>query len=149
MKTRTTILSGVLALALIMLAAQVSVLAGETSVEGGPNGHALQVYLLKKTFDICDQDGKGYFSGNDNMPGGSVPPSGQQFGCVDYENDRFNEYLFTGEQIGILVAVRSVNGAEHIVKADLALDGELKVKCNDITNDVTGIGATASLPGGW
>jgi hypothetical protein len=107
-----------------------------------PIDDAPQVYMLKKTFDICDQyiDGQGpddgAISGNDPLPGGSVPPSGitgegeSQSGCVDVMGDRLNEYLFTGEQMAILVAVRDLNGGEDITKADLYVDGVERVKCN-------------------
>jgi hypothetical protein len=112
-----------------------TVFAGETDIGGGPEQEYPQVYLLKKVFDICDQNGA-YKSGSDPLPGGSVPPSGQQYGCVDYIGDRFNEYLFTGEQMAVLVAVRHTQGAIAIMRADLALDGTKIVKCNDISDRV-------------
>ena len=126
-----TILS-LFAIAVLTVAVQPAI-AGETDVVGGPVNEKPTVYLLKKVFDICDPDKGGAISGSDALPGGSMPPSGQQYGCVKLVGDRLNEYLFTGEQVGILVAVRSDNGAEDIVKADMSLDGDLKVKCNDIT----------------
>ena len=134
MQTRKMILSGVIAIFLAMsLATLPSVFAGSEDIGAGPGNDAPQVYLLKKAFDVC----------KDNLiPDGSVPPSGQQFGCVkvghdDYDNDylRTNQYLFEGEQVAILVAVRDLNGgALDILRADLAVDGDLIAKCNEITN---------------
>lgn len=128
MKTQNKILFGVIALGLAMLPV---ILAGEIDIGGGPVQEEPQVYLIKKVFDICDQYG-GHKSGSDPLPGGSVPPSGSQYGCVDYIGDRFNEYLFTGEQMAMLVAVRHTQGAISIMRADLALDGALVAKCNEI-----------------
>ena len=137
MKTRKLILSGLIAVLLVAIVVNVPVMAGEIDIGGGPEQEKPQVYLLKKAFDICDQYG-GHKSGSEPLPGGSVPPSGQQYGCVDYIGDRFNEYLFTGEQMAVLAAVRHTQGALAILKADLALDGELTVKCNEITPDDLG-----------
>jgi len=130
MKNRNLILSGVALVALALIVAPV--FAGETDIGGGPNQEHPQVYLIKKVFDICDQTG-GYKSNSTPIEGGSVPPSGQQYGCVDYIGDRFNEYLFTGEQMAVLVAVRHTQGAIAIMRADLALDGTKIVKCNELT----------------
>jgi len=130
MKTQNVILSGMIGLVLVM--SVVPVFAGEIPVGGGPDQEEPQVYLIKKVFDVCDQTG-GHKSGSEPLPGGSVPPSGQQYGCVDYIGDRFNEYLFTGEQMAVLVAVRHTQGAEAILRADLALDGDPTAKCNEIT----------------
>jgi len=139
MNTRKMILSGAILTVFVISVLTVAVqpaIAGEADVTAGPSTGDMRVYLLKKVFDICDPDKGGAISGSDALPGGSVPPSGQQYGCVKLVGDRLNEYLFTGEQVGILVAVRNDNGAEDIVKADMSLDGDLKVKCNDITNQV-------------
>jgi hypothetical protein len=134
MKTRNMILSGVIALFLVAAITQI-VYAGEYGVTGGPIPSDNEVFLIKKTFTICGKS-DGTISGNDELPGGSVPPSGQQFGCVNYLGDRFNEYLFSGERMAMLVAVRNVNGAEDIVKADLMVDSDAVVKCTEITGDV-------------
>jgi hypothetical protein len=110
-----------------------------------PIDDAPQVYMLKKTFDICDQyidnegPAEGEISGNEPLPGGSVPPSGivgegeEQSGCVDVIGDRLNEYLFTGEQMAVLVAVRDLNGAEDITGADLYVDNVERAMCNELS----------------
>jgi hypothetical protein len=80
-----------------------------------------------------------------------VPPSGQQFGCVDAFNDRFNQYLFTGEQMAVLVVVRDVQGAAAIGSpVQLNIGGADKSICTDITSLVSGNGAGAwYTPGNW
>jgi hypothetical protein len=136
------ILSGV-AILVILVAMNVALNTVKAMPIGVPPVDAApQVYLLKKTFDICDQylnglgPSDGGLSENAPLPGGSVPPSGitgegqVQSGCVDFIGDRANEYLFSGEQMAILVAVRDLNGAEDITKADLYVDGVERVKCN-------------------
>jgi hypothetical protein len=125
MKTQDMkILSGIGLAILIAVAYTQPVLAGETGIGAGPGNSPPQVYLLKKTFDICNDD---------SIPGGSVPPSGQQTGCTDFMGElRANEYAFTGEQIAELVAVRDLNGAIDIITAYLQVDGVSVVKCNDV-----------------
>lgn len=130
METRKLILSGAIGLILAAMLGNL-VLAGEQGIGAGPVDAAPQVYLIKKVFDICNQFG-GNISGSQPLPGGSVPPSGHQYGCVDYLGDRFGQYLFTGEQMGILVAVRHTNGAEAILDAVLT-GGSVDVECNQIT----------------
>ena len=137
MNSRNMILSGALVV-LVALLTTSSVYAGETDIGAGPVDEHPQVYLIKKVLDICDPDEGGHLSDSDALPGGSMPPSGQQFGCVKIIGDRFNEYLFTGEQVGTLVAVRHTNGVEAIASpVVLEVDGEVKVLCNDITGDYT------------
>jgi hypothetical protein len=152
MQTRKIILSGVIAVFLAMSLTAIAVYAGEIGNGGGPGNDAPQVYLLKKTFDICSQpDSLPSISGNLELPGGSMPPSSQQTGCVDAFGDRFNEYLFPGEQMGVLVAVRDLNGAIDILRADLAVDGNLVAKCDEITNanpSASGANLTELLAGG-
>src|SRR3989344_3666802 len=139
MNSRNMILSGALVV-LVALLTTSSVYAGETDIGAGPVDEHPQVYLIKKVLDICDPDEGGHLSDSDALPGGSMPPSGQQFGCVKILGDRFNEYLFTGEQVGTLVAVRHTNGAEAIaLPVVLEVDGEVKVLCNDITSDAANL----------
>jgi hypothetical protein len=136
MKARNIILSGV---ALLVILVTVNAVTAMT-VGVTPSGGEPQVYLLKKTFDICDQNSAGQISGNAPLPGGSVPPSSPpadegksgNTGCVDVIGDRLNEYLFTGEQMAMLVAVRDLNGAEDLAGATLQVGGVDRVMCNQI-----------------
>jgi hypothetical protein len=129
MNSRKMILSGaILAMIAVLTVAVQPAIAGEENIGGGPGNFPPQVYLLKKAFDICNPSGL--------IPGGSMPPSGQQEGCVVVADElRMNEYAFTGEQIAELVAVRDLNGDIDILKADLMVDGSAVVKCNDITQE--------------
>jgi hypothetical protein len=131
MKTQAKILSGIGIIAVLMAltALSNSAMAGEINIGAGPGNFVPKVYLLKKAFDICDHW--------NNIPGGSVPPSGQQYGCVDFTGERLNEYAFTGEQIAELVDARDFNGAIDILSAYLQVDGVSIAKCNDITNQIT------------
>jgi len=141
MKTRNMILSGLFAFTAIMLVSQVA----QAMTIGVPvDENAPQVYLVKKEFDICDMTG--FSGGNDQttgwFDGGSVPPSyisgegEEQAGCVDWVNsgERYNEYLFTGEQLGILVVVRDLNGADVDLQElpKLLVDGVERAWCNEI-----------------
>jgi len=139
MNSRKMILSGALLatlVAMLTFSSVQSVLAGESDIGAGPIDEHPQVYLIKKVLDICAPDLGGAISGSDALPGGSMPPSGQQFGCVKILGDRLNEYLFTGEQVGVLVAVRHTNGADAIAApVVLEVDGAVKSLCNDITSD--------------
>jgi hypothetical protein len=140
MKTRKLILSGAIALILAAMLGNV-VLAGEIGI-GVPTDGTLQVYLIKKAFDICDPALGGFEDNFQALPGGSMPPSGQQFGCVKIIGERLNEYLFTGEQMAVLVAARNTLGSEGIHSAALSVDGEMKVECNQVTVDgVDGLGS--------
>jgi len=138
MNSRNIILSGaILAVIAVLTVAVQPALANPVYSEPNPN---LGVYLLKKTFDICDQHGDA-ISDNAQIPGGAVPsPSGTLVGetnvggCVDLYGDRLNEYLFTGEQVGILVAVRDNLGAADIVRADLTVGVTPMTQCIDISS---------------
>lgn len=138
MQTRKLILSGAIALILAAMLGNL-VLAGSIDT-GVPTSGDLQVYLIKKTFDICDPN-LGGISGSAALPGGSIPPSGQQFGCVRVVGERLNEYLFTGEQMAVLVAARNTLGSEGIMDADLSVGGDMKVQCNDITVNASALKA--------
>jgi len=129
MNSRKMILSGAILAMIAVLTVAVQPALAE-NIGGGPGNFPPQIYLLKKAFDICMPE-------SGTIPGGSMPPSGQQEGCVDLFNSdvRMNEYAFTGEQIAELVAARDLNGAIDLVKADLMVDGSAVVKCNDVTAD--------------
>jgi hypothetical protein len=137
MNTRKMILSGAILatlIALVSLSSYQIALAGEIGTGATPTGH-MQISLIKKVLDICDPNEGGVLSGSDALPGGSIPPSGQQFGCVKVFGDRMNQYLFTGEQLGVLVAIRDTEGSLAISKpVELDIDGATKVMCNDITD---------------
>jgi len=137
------ILSGLFAFTAIMLVSQVA----QAIVIGPPEtSDAPQVYLVKKEFDICDMTDFLNPSGSLDsgfFPGGSVPPSWivgegeEQAGCVDWTGERYNEYLFTGEQLGILVVARDLNGALDMPsEAILLVDGMERAKCNEVTSEI-------------
>ena len=137
MNTRNIILSGALLaitlIALVSLNAQLALAGFSGDGWDGSSGHP-QIYLIKKVMDICDPARGGGVSDSAAILGGSMPPSGQQFGCVKIIGDRLNEYLFTGEQLGVLVAVRHVDGALGIEEpVTLEVDGQFQVYCNRIT----------------
>jgi hypothetical protein len=136
------ILSGLIAVALTFMLAN-SAIADTPPYEGGPGPHDPQIYFLKKAFDFCN-DGT-YVVGEADFEGGSVPDGFdvQNAGCVDYwsewgdfgyEQMRNDNYAFTGEQIGELVVVRDIDGAEDIVSAYLYVDGEKAVKCRQLNH---------------
>ncbi len=117
----------VLALAVLMTVSPV-VLADSFPNEANPGNVEPKIYLLKKVFDICAENGQG-----------GARPNGfdlQSNGCVDLgkEDVRTNEYAFTGEQIAELVAVRDLNGEVDILTAHMTVDDEAEVKCNDVTS---------------
>jgi len=136
MNTRNIILSGALVVLVALLTTSTSVFAGWTDDGFIPTDEHPQVYLIKKVLDICDPARGGKISGSDALPGGSMPPSGEQFGCVKIVGDRLGQYLFTGEQVGVLVAVRHTNGVDAIgYPVVMEVDGGVKsVLCNDITS---------------
>jgi hypothetical protein len=112
-----------------------SVMAGESGIQlpVPTTPLPLQVYTLKKVFDICDPS---------FIPGGSVPPSNPQIqdpkvnprGCVDYMGElRANEYAFTGEQIAELVDVRDLAGSSPTTSAIMQVDEEDVAICNVVT----------------
>ena len=126
MNTRNMILSGLLAVTVLMIMSTNLVYAsdypGSALAVGDPH-----VYLLKKDFAICGQ----YDS--------AMPPSDQQYGCLsrfefNATYERVNEYAFTGERIAELVAVRQVQGAELIQRAEMVVGDDTRVLCNDVTN---------------
>jgi hypothetical protein len=141
MKTRNTIvLSGIAVLLIAMFTANVA-MADEEPVGGGP-GDDLQVYFLKKSFDFCD-DGIHPKDQEDDIPGGAVPDGMdvQTTGCVDrwvgHEQDRRDNYAFTGEQIAELVVARDLDGAIAITHAILQVDGMDVAYCNEIPHTTT------------
>lgn len=138
MKSKNTIvLSGIAILLIAMFTTNVAI-ADTVPDEAGP-GDDLQVYFLKKSFDFCD-DGIHPHDGDGDMPGGSVPDGFdvQSSGCVDRwtnegtEQDRRDNYAFTGEQIAELVVARDLDGAIAITHAILMVDGDEVAYCNEL-----------------
>jgi hypothetical protein len=132
------ILSGAL-LALVMLVATnvfISPVLADVAGSGDVIQTALSVYTVKKAALICDQ-------------GASAPPS--QFppqigGCIDVINKdsgiggnmtdfRYNQYLFTGEQLAELVVARDLSTSVALPStASLKVDGVGAVTCVDVTS---------------
>jgi hypothetical protein len=101
----------------------------------------LAVFTVKKAALICDQ-------GASAPPNQNPPEIG---GCVDVMNPdypisgnsnhpnitdyRFNEYLFTGEQLAELVVARDLDGAQFLAStASLWVDNASVVTCSDVTS---------------
>jgi hypothetical protein len=98
---------------------------------------------LKKSFDFCDDgihpyDDEAPYDRDQDIPGGSVPDGMdvQTAGCVDrwddYEQDREDNYAFTGEQIAELVVARDLDGAIAISHAIMQVEGYDVVYCNEV-----------------
>jgi len=133
MNTRNMILSGLLAVTVLMIMSTNLVYAGENGASAGTAGE-LKVFLMKKAFAICGQDG--------SMP----PADGQQYGCLpggpfDKEGLRVNEYAFTGERIAELVVARHPLNAQQITGAEMVVGDAYRPQCNDVTADYTGSSA--------
>jgi hypothetical protein len=137
MNSRNMILSGALVALVMLVTTNVffSSSALATPVGSGFNqSTALTAYIIKKAALICDQ-------GASAPPSQSPPEIG---GCIDVKNPdsgiggnmtdfRYNEYLFTGEQLAELVVARDLNGAEFLAStANLLVDGASKVTCDEI-----------------
>jgi hypothetical protein len=129
------LVASIFALLTIVVNTQI-VVAGEIGQAASVTNKAPEVFLLKKAFDICENDGLG----------GSQPDGTnlQDDGCIGLywanpdelgRRVRYNQYAFTGEQIIELVAVRDLNGALDILSAHGTVDGADEVKCNDVTSD--------------
>jgi len=129
-----TLFVGIVAVALLTILVT-PVFADTFPVEAGPGNRPPEIYLLESYYDICGAE-------SGSIPGGSrpyIPINGiqdaQSDGCIELCDDiRFDEYAFTGEQIGFLVAVRDLNGAPDIGYAYFTVDGQHEVLCVDVTN---------------
>jgi hypothetical protein len=147
------ILSGAL-IALVMLVTTNVFMSSALAVPVGtginPNS-MIAVFTIKKAALICDS-------------GASAPPAQQPpeiGGCVDVMNPdtgvsgsgpkaltdfRYNEYMFTGEQLAELVVARDLSGAQFLAStANLLVDGQSKVTCQAIGED----GSKALADGKW
>jgi hypothetical protein len=137
MNSRNMILSGALVALVMLVTTNVffSSAALATPVGSGFNqSTALTVYMVKKAALICDE-------GASAPPSQSPPEIG---GCIDvYNRDagldgsmtdfRYNEYLFTGEQLVELVVARDLNGAEFLASTgNMMVDGASKVTCDEV-----------------
>jgi hypothetical protein len=120
-----------------MVTMDVAMVAADKEPVGAGPGDDLQVYFLKKSFDFCD-DGIHPDDGDEDIPGGSVPDGMdvQTAGCVDRwaenEQDRRDNYAFTGERIAELVVARDLDGAIAISHAILQVDGMDVAYCNEV-----------------
>jgi hypothetical protein len=138
----------------------INVAIADTEPVGAGPSDGLQVFFLKKTFDFCD-DGLGSTGYINDMPGGSVPDGMdvQTAGCVDrwiseypgyphVQQDRQDNYAFTGEQIGELVVARDLDGSIAISHAMMQVDGVDVAFCNEISiQSICGEGATYPYAG--
>jgi len=128
--TRKIILSGLLAVTVLMIMSTNLVYAGENGGSAGTAGD-IRVFLMKKDFAICGQYGT------------DTPDDSQQSGCIqeifgEYAGLRVNEYAFYGEKIAELVVARSPLGAELLTGANMVVEGAVsQPMCNDITDDIT------------
>jgi len=128
--TRKIILSGLLAVTVLMIMSTNLVYAGKNGGSAGTAGD-IRVFLMKKDFAICGQ----YDT--------DTPDDSQQSGCIqeifgEYAGLRVNEYAFYGEKIAELVVARSPLGAELLTGANMVVEGAVsQPMCNDVTNDET------------
>jgi hypothetical protein len=111
-------------------------MADTKPVGAGPET-MLKAWFLKKSFDFCD-DGLGEELTPIDIVGGSVPDGFdvQSSGCVDRwlngEQDRRDNYAFTGEQISELVVARDLSGAVAMTQAIMSVGGSDIVYCQEI-----------------
>jgi len=120
MKTRNIILSGVFALALVMLFTQVR--ASTIGQEAAPGNIAPRIYMIDSSYDIC----------GDAKYDGSRPDGFnlQDAGCLNLPGDyRFEQYAFTGESLEYKVVVRDLNGAADISYAKMTVAGMTEALC--------------------
>lgn len=135
MKSRNMILSGALLAVLVaMLTFSSAPIALAVPVQTGDNPvGGLGVFVIKKATILCDSAPQ--------APGNQLPP--EIGGCVDVtvnsnllgnqSDARFNDYMFTGEQLAELVVARDLNGAEFLAStATMMVDGVSKVQCTQI-----------------
>jgi len=161
MNTRNVvILSGVMLVVAMMLNMNFNIhaAAADTKPVGGGPGTDLEIFFLKKSFDFCDD---GLSGGKPTDPPGGSPPDGfdvQSSGCVDrwvgQEQDRRDNYAFTGEQIAELVVARDLNGAIGMTYALMQVGSADVVYCNDVTADFqqcvdTALGQTSGSCGSF
>jgi len=122
---------GIVAVALVAL--MVAAKADTIPIEAGPGNLPPEIYLIESRYDICE----------DNKYGGSRPympvdgiQDAQTDGCIVlFDEARFEQYAFSGEQIYFLVAVRDLNGAPDIGYSFFTVDGQHEALCNDITSE--------------
>lgn len=119
MKTRNTLVLSGLAILVMLVALNTSVVAipvGSGDTIPGP----LAVYTIKKAALVCDW-------GASAPPYQSPPEVG---GCVDVFAQRPNQYLFTGEQLAWLVVARDLGTSLALPStAQLMIDGTKKMEC--------------------
>jgi len=132
------ILSGAL-LALVMLVTTnvfftSSALAVGVETGTSPDGQ-LAVFVIKKAALICDNGAQAPSSQDAPEIGGCVDNTFQDNALYgNTSGNRFNQYLFSGEQLAELVVARDLSGATFLSStAALSIGGSQKVVCTDIT----------------
>ena len=135
MNSRNIVLSGVaLAVLVAMLTFSSAPIALAVPVGTGvtPQG-MLTVFTIKKAALICDSGASAPQDQNPPEIGGCVDvynPDEGVSGSHNVTDNRFNEYLFSGEQLAELVVARDLNGAQfQSSTANLMVDGSSKVTC--------------------
>ena len=118
------------------------VMAADLPIEAAPGNVEPKIYLIYKGVDI----------GIDNwFPGGSTPEKSQNPTPKEF---REGAYAFTGEQIGMFVIVRDLNGDDDISYLKVTVDGLTEALCTDVTGYVCGGSGgiygdfSDSIPGG-
>jgi hypothetical protein len=136
MNSRNMILSGALVALVMLVTTNVfftsSALAVGVNTGITPNS-GVSIYTVKKAALICDQGA--------SAPANQMPP--ELGGCIDIiaqdssllgtgpvTDARFNEYLFSGEQLAELVVARDINGGTFLPStANLAVGSSSVVTC--------------------
>jgi len=141
MNSRNMILSGALLAVLVaMLTFSSAPIALAVPVTTGPPiVGGLGVFVVKKATLLCDNGASA--PGNQNPPeiGGCVDLEAQDTSLLGTVTDaRFNDYMFTGEQLVELVVARDLSGAALLPStANLQVDGMNKVLCTVYTGSTT------------
>ena len=139
------ILSGAL-LALVMLVTTnvfftSSALAVGVETGTSPDGQ-LAVFVIKKAALICDKGAQAPSSQDAPEIGGCVDNTFQDSALYgNTTGNRFNQYLFSGEQLAELVVARDLSGATFLSStAALSIGGSQKVVCTEIPYSSTWYG---------
>jgi hypothetical protein len=108
----------------------VSALASSFPNEANPGNVPPEIYLLISKYDVCEND----YLGVGSQPDGF---NSQDDGCIGLLGEtRFGEYAFTGENIGWLIVVRDLNGAEDISYSKMTVDGYTEALCHDVSGTI-------------
>jgi hypothetical protein len=122
---KRTLIGYTAAITSVLLA--VTALASSFPNEANPGNVPPQIHMLISKYDVCSND----YCGVGSQPDGF---NSQDDGCIGLPGEtRFGEYAFTGENIGWLIAVRDLNGAEDISYTKMTVDGYTEALCHDVT----------------